>query len=212
MKKNFGYALLIYFCSLLLLDLMVYIFNLNTRLLEVLSYIIFPLLLITIIYLLKEDLKLKVFEKEKSSVKKTILVICMSFFFAFAGIMIITFVKSFFDTPNENITANDINTSPYMFIPIVLLGPLVEELVFRRMILHVFSKKFNIFISIILTSFLFSSWHFSILSFPHLFWISIVFSYSYYLTNRLSVPIILHIIWNLLPILLFNFGSIVGII
>lgn len=212
MKKNFGYALLIYFCSLLLLDLMVYIFNLSTRLLEVLSYIIFPLLLITITYLLKDDLKVKVFEKEKSSVKKTITIICKSFLLAFAGIMIITFVKSFFDTPYENSTANDINTSFFMIIPIVLLGPIVEELVFRRIILHVFSKKFNIFISIILTSFLFSSWHFSIVSFPHLFWISIVFSYSYYLTNRLSVPIILHIIWNLSPILLYNFASIVGII
>lgn len=200
---------------------MVYIFNIDNRLLEVLSYIIFPLLLIMITYLLKEDLKVKVFEKDKSSVKKTISVICMSFFMAFAGIIIITLVKSFFGTPNEINTTNDINSSPFMIIPIVLLGPLVEELVFRRIILHVFSKKFNILRSIILTSILFSSWHFSIVSFPHLFWISIVFSYSYYLTNRLSVPIILHIIWNLSPFillkiwnllhtLLFNFGLIVG--
>lgn len=97
MKQNFRYALLIYFCSPLLLDLMVYIFNIDNRLLEVLSYIIFPLLLIMITYLLKEDLKVKVFEKDKSSVKKTISVICMSFFMAFAGIIIITLVKSFFE-------------------------------------------------------------------------------------------------------------------
>ena len=196
MKKNYGYALLIYFCSLLLLDLINYIFNFPNELLVILSYILFPALLITIVYLLKEELNIKVFETDKASVKNTISVICMSFFVALAGIIIISLVRTFFDSPAENNTTNVLMAFP-IIIPVVLLGPLVEELVFRRIILNVFSKKFNIYASIVLTSFLFSSWHMSLLSFPNLFWLSMVYSYSYYLTNRLSVPIILHIIWNL---------------
>jgi len=195
-KKNYGYALLIYFCSLLLLDLINYIFNFPNELLVILSYILFPALLITIVYLLKEELNIKVFETDKASVKNTISVICMSFFVALAGIIIISLVRTFFDSPAENNTTNVLMAFP-IIIPVVLLGPLVEELVFRRIILNVFSKKFNIYASIVLTSFLFSSWHMSLLSFPNLFWLSMVYSYSYYLTNRLSVPIILHIIWNL---------------
>ncbi|HSO58853.1 MAG TPA: type II CAAX endopeptidase family protein [Paenisporosarcina sp.] len=196
MKKNYGYALLIYFCSLLLLDLLNYIFNFRNEVLVVLSYILFPSLLITIVYLLKEDLKVKVFDKGKASFKKTLSVIGRSFFIALAGIIIISLVRTFFASPNENNTTNDL-IAFQMIIQMVLLGPIVEELVFRRIILNVFSKKFNIYVSIVLTSFLFSSWHMSLLSFPDLFWLSMVYSYSYYLTNRLSVPIILHIIWNL---------------
>ncbi|MFJ5771639.1 lysostaphin resistance A-like protein [Psychrobacillus sp. NPDC093180] len=207
MKKNYRYALLIYFCPLLFLDLMVHFFNISYRLLEILSYIIFPLLLITISYLLKEDLKIKVFEKDKYTVKKTISVICLSYFMALAGIIIITLVKSLVVTANGNITTSDINTSPFMIIPIVIFGPLVEELVFRRIIFHVLSVKFNLFMSIILTSLLFSSWHLSLISFPELFWLSIVLSYSYYLTNRLLAPIILHIVWNLSPFIFQCIGS-----
>ncbi len=196
MKKNYGYALFIYFCSLLLLDLMNYIFNFSNEILVILSYILFPTLLITIVYLLKEDLKIKGFDKDKAPVKNTITVVCISFCIALAGIIIISLVRTFFESSNENNTTNVLMTLP-MIIPMVLLGPLVEELVFRRIILNVFTKKFNIFASIVFTSFLFSSWHMSLLSFPNLFWLSMVYSYSYYLTNRLSVPIILHIIWNL---------------
>jgi len=112
-----------------------------------------------------------------------------------------------FYTSNENLT--DINSAfkylPLAIIHTIFITPILEELIFRRILFRVSSKKFNILLGAILSSLIFSTVHVPATSssFLLLFMHAIIYSYCYYRTNRLLVPILLHSIWNLFIIIGF---------
>ena len=197
MKRNQVFALLIYFGSFLLSDLITSIFNNPKSLVLLLNFALSPLLLIVTVYLLKEDLNITVFEKSKSTGRQSIRAIIKWFFIAVVGFIVIATVMPLFYTPEEATSMKMTQVAPLIIIPFVFIGPVLEELIFRRILFTLFTKKFTIVVSILLSSFIFAGWHMTLSGFPLLFWLSIVFTYSYYQTNRLVVPIILHILWNL---------------
>ncbi|OCA84022.1 hypothetical protein A8F94_14900 [Bacillus sp. FJAT-27225] len=198
MKKKHVYALIIYFGVGVLGDVITFIFNNPRTLVIIFNFALSPLLLLVTLYLLKDDVKHTVFEKRKSTVKQSILAIIKWFFISIVGFIVIATIKPLFYPSEVSNSTRMTQAIPLIVIPFVFIGPILEELIFRRIILPSFSKKFPILLSILFTSVIFAAWHMNLPSFPILFWGSIVFSCSYYQTNRLSVPIAVHILWNLL--------------
>lgn len=197
MKKNHVYALIIYFGVLLLGDVITLIFNNPRSLVIILNFTLSPLLLLITLYLLRDDIKLMVFEKRKSTVKQSLYAIIKWFFIAIVGFIVIATITPLFYTSEVSNSSKMTQAIPLIVIPFVFIGPILEELIFRRILFASFSKKFTISLSILFTSVIFAGWHMDLPSFPLLFWLSIVYTYSYYQTNRLLVPITLHVLWNL---------------
>lgn len=84
-----------------------------------------------------------------------------------------------------------------MFISICLWGPFVEELLFRGFIWKIFKdKNINNFIILLLTSLLFSLYHFEIVRIPMLFVSGIILGFSRYKSGRMGIAIIGHIVNN----------------
>lgn len=86
-----------------------------------------------------------------------------------------------------------------LFINVVLLGPIFEEIFFRGVILNYLRNKYLIWISILICSLLFALIHGNILLVVSTFIPSLLFSYVYYKTNDLKYPILLHSLVNLFP-------------
>ncbi|MBS4191954.1 CPBP family intramembrane metalloprotease [Bacillus sp. FJAT-49705] len=197
MKKNHVYALIIYFGVGLLGDVITLIFNNPRSLVIILNFMLSPLLLFVTLYLLKDDLKLMVFEKRKSTVKQSIYAIIKWFFIVIIGFIVIATITPLFSTSEVSNSSRMTQAVPLIVIPFVFIAPILEELIFRRIIFTSFSKKFTILLSILFTSVIFAGWHMTLSGFPLIFWLSVVITYSYYQTNRLLVPITIHILWNL---------------
>gem|GEM_PF-4160459 len=110
---------------------------------------------------------------------------------------------------NQEYVIQMFNTNPLaMAIPTVLFIPLIEEIVFRGVILEFFEQKFNVYVGIIVSSLLFAYVHTmdveSLIYMPVYFCLGSVFGIMYvkYKKNIL-VPVGIHLINNL-----FSFISI----
>lgn len=84
------------------------------------------------------------------------------------------------------------------FITICILAPIFEEIVFRFGLYKKLNKKFNAFISMLIISLVFTIMHFyNVDGFIILIGISLVWNYSFYKTDNLFYPILLHFFHNI---------------
>ncbi|MCL7748836.1 CPBP family intramembrane glutamic endopeptidase [Halalkalibacter alkaliphilus] len=86
---------------------------------------------------------------------------------------------------------------PAFILVISVIGPILEEIVFRLVIFGALYKRFNFWISGILSSLIFAAVH---MDFTHLLVytaMGLVFAYLYVKTKRILVPIIAHVAINL---------------
>ncbi|SFE90322.1 CPBP family intramembrane glutamic endopeptidase [Alteribacillus iranensis] len=85
---------------------------------------------------------------------------------------------------------------PSFAIVVALIGPVLEEIVFRKVIFGAFYKRFNFFFSALFSSVIFAVVH---LDFTHILIYTAVgftFSYLYVKTGRIIVPIVAHMAVN----------------
>src|SRR5690625_4529294 len=83
----------------------------------------------------------------------------------------------------------------FIIIP-AIVGPIIEELVFRKVIFGTLYRKMNFFGAALLSSFIFAVMH---MDFSHLIiYISMgfVFAFLYVKTKRIIVPIVVHMALN----------------
>lgn len=92
--------------------------------------------------------------------------------------------------------------SLYSLFRVLLLYPIIEELLFRKIILKSLIVKNSKFISVIVLSFLFSLYHLDFYSFLNYFIGSVIFSYIYINTNSIVVVIIGHLLFNFFNLIL----------
>lgn len=97
---------------------------------------------------------------------------------------------------------------PFMTVLICtgIIGPILEELLFRGVVynkLKTFNKPMT---AIILTSVLFGLFHFDLINSIYAFGVSFMFIYLYEKYNTLIAPILMHITLNLIPIILIKLG------
>ncbi|PGT77102.1 CPBP family intramembrane glutamic endopeptidase [Bacillus sp. AFS040349] len=196
MSKSSISSLFVYFGLLSMMSLLGVLIEFDSYSKAILNLILFPVLLSIVLFLSKEDLRESPFTI-KRSVIVSILVVLIGFILLIIGTLIITNIKEYLGvTLSNSNTDNLIKAVPLVAIITVIIAPILEEVVFRRHIQTFFYKKTNAALSIVLTSILFAAWHFTLIGFPNLFLSSLIFSTSYYITNRLSVPIVLHVLLN----------------
>lgn len=89
-----------------------------------------------------------------------------------------------------------IEKAPILFFVTAFIGPILEEIVFRKIVFAILIHKYNVYISAFISSLIFSLAH---LEFEHILLylaVGLVFSYLYYKTKRIVVPIFSHILMN----------------
>ncbi|MDQ0300425.1 membrane protease YdiL (CAAX protease family) [Salibacterium salarium] len=91
---------------------------------------------------------------------------------------------------------------PFFAFIVAIIGPILEEIVFRKVIFGAFYKRFNFVISALLSALIFSVVHFD---FTHILIYTAVgftFSYLYVKTGRIIVPIVAHVAMNSYAVLI----------
>ncbi|WP_299581419.1 type II CAAX endopeptidase family protein [uncultured Sunxiuqinia sp.] len=91
---------------------------------------------------------------------------------------------------------NLLSLKGYSFLIIVILAPLVEEILFRGIILKSFLNKYSPLQSILLTAFLFGAIHFNINQLVSGLLAGVFLGYLYWQTQSLSLCILSHMIYN----------------
>ncbi|MER1987875.1 MAG: type II CAAX endopeptidase family protein [Solibacillus sp.] len=94
---------------------------------------------------------------------------------------------------NTEAIMNVTKVAPIMILATVFFGPILEELVFRRVLFGSLMQKYNFWISSIVSAIFFAAIH---MDFTHILLYTIcgmIFSFLYYKTKRLLTPIIAHI-------------------
>ena len=92
--------------------------------------------------------------------------------------------------------------APIFIIVTSIIGPILEEIVFRKVIFGSLYKRFNFWIAGILSSVIFAAIHFD---FSHLLIytaMGLTFAFLYVKTKRLIVPIIAHMTMNTFVVLI----------
>jgi len=85
----------------------------------------------------------------------------------------------------------------FVFVAIVIAAPVIEELVFRGIILNGLLQKYSPVKSIIISSFLFGIVHLNPWQFVSALIIGIFSGWVYYRTRKLSLSILIHLVNNL---------------
>lgn len=88
----------------------------------------------------------------------------------------------------------------FLLLP-AILGPIIEELVFRKVIFGTLQKRLNLHIAAILSALIFAFLH---LEFDHLliyFVMGLIFTFLYVKTKRILVPIIVHMAMNTIAVI-----------
>ncbi len=86
-----------------------------------------------------------------------------------------------------------------VFLTVVILAPIIEELLFRGVIFNALRKKINIAASIIITSLLFSLVHLHIGLLIITFITGVFLNYVYYKYGNIGYSIFLHMLINFFP-------------
>ncbi|ALC92544.1 hypothetical protein AM500_24355 [Bacillus sp. FJAT-18017] len=91
---------------------------------------------------------------------------------------------------------------PAVILVTSIVGPILEELVFRKIIFGSLHRRFNFFISALLSSIIFAAAH---MEFEHILLYSAMgftFAYLYVKTKRIIVPIFAHVAMNTLVVII----------
>ncbi|WP_286906799.1 CPBP family intramembrane glutamic endopeptidase [Clostridium sp. UBA1652] len=93
--------------------------------------------------------------------------------------------------------SNLVADSKYAFLSTVLFAPVFEEILHRGIILEKLSRKYNEFISILISALIFAFSHLNLVQGVNTFFLGIVISLIYIKSGSLLITILIHLINNL---------------
>lgn len=143
----------------------------------------------------------KIFDGKPASIGVTIVWGVISFFLALFGQMLAGMIEMalFGIEPGSDNTAllSDIaKVSPIIIISMIIFAPILEEMLFRRVLFGGLYQKTNFIIAAIVSALVFAVVHNEIEHTLIYMAPALVFSYVYYKTKRLLAPIIGHFLMN----------------
>lgn len=163
---------------------------------------IFGILSLIIIALLvmRDKTFFHIFEGEKATTSQAIGWGIIGFFMVLVGqyIGVVIEIALGIEAGSEN-TASLVEIarlSPVMIIVIAVIGPILEEFVFRRVIFGSFFQVWGFWLSAIVSAIVFAAIHFD---FTHILLYTIcglIFAFLYYKTKRLLTSIVAHVLLN----------------
>lgn len=166
----------------------------------------FSLALIIILFLLRKDMKVERSLSEQSSVVKSIAWAIGGVFLALIAQSVAANIEYMIGiemgSENTQQIMSIIETSSIVIIVVSIIGPILEEIIFRKIIFGSLHKRFNFFISALLSSVIFAAAH---TEFEHLLLYSAMgftFAFLYVKTKRILVPIFAHVAMNSLVVVM----------
>ncbi len=135
--------------------------------------------------------------ENKLIIGKIIIYFMISYFVLFAGNIIgtvLSFIISGGEAQNQ-IFELAMDTNPIKVVVMVILAPLFEELIFRKLLLDRIGK-YGEKTAIFLTAFAFGLLHQNLFQFFYAFGVGLIFGYIYMKTGRIRYSVILHTIIN----------------
>ncbi|MBY0038145.1 CPBP family intramembrane metalloprotease [Bacillus cereus] len=167
------------------------------------AIISFFVALCIVLWLLRTDIRDRHLDPKRSSAPATIGWIFIGFFLAFfsqivAGMIEMQLLGIKQGSENTMKLMEIARTTPWFLIVVSMIGPILEEIVFRKILFGALYKKFNFFIAAIISSLVFAAIHFD---FTHLLVytaMGLVFAFLYVRTKRIIVPIAAHVAMNTL--------------
>jgi membrane protease YdiL (CAAX protease family) len=91
------------------------------------------------------------------------------------------------------------------FMKVAVVAPIVEELIFRGLILQGFRRNYNAFVSVTMSALLFALFHLNPWQFPATFLLGLVLGWMMLRTNNILLAILGHSINNFLVLLSITF-------
>ncbi|QHE50861.1 CPBP family intramembrane glutamic endopeptidase [Pontibacillus sp. HMF3514] len=169
------------------------------------SLISFPLGLVLILFILKPDMK-KTSLREGSSTGNLILWSFLGILLAYAGQIVAGLIELALGIQPESQNTQNLmeiaKATPAFIIIIALIAPILEEIIFRKIIFGSLYKVTNFWIAVFSSSLIFAFVHWD---FEHILKYSamgFVFAFLYVKTKRIIVPIIAHMMMNLIVVLI----------
>jgi len=138
--------------------------------------------------------------KPASTFSVTSKALLLNFIVGWFIIIFLTVVQN--EAPLENTTGfQKININEYFSLVMILVllsvaTPIIEELLFRGLILDSLSESYGSWISIFISSVIFAVLHLNPLSILNAFWGGMIYGYVRMRTNSLWPSIFLHSMWN----------------
>lgn len=156
--------------------------------------------IIIVILIYKNRDFFKIYKGEKATTAQAIGWGILGFFLVFFGQTIAAYIETLLgiEVGSQN-TLNLVEitkAAPIMIISIAIIGPILEEIVFRRVIFGSLLQVQGFWISAIVSGVVFAAVH---IDFTHILLYTVcglIFAYLYHKTKRLLAPIIAHILLN----------------
>lgn len=95
-----------------------------------------------------------------------------------------------------------VKLTPLLIIVTSIIGPILEEIIFRKIIFGTLYKKYNFWIAAIISSVIFALVHMEPIHILLYSAVGLTFAYLYIKTNRILVPIIAHVSMNTFVVLI----------
>ena len=193
MIKIFKWPIIYLFSTISLITITSFVFNINF-ILQNKVYIGLLISLIFIPLLINDYNKLNI----KHSKFNLLYLILLGIFISFIYNYIIYKLNSYYNFTN---LYNENNNIVGTIICSGILGPIIEELMFRGIIYNNLNQKYNKITSIIITTITFSLFHLNIIQIIYCLIFGIILIYIYEKNHNILSVIILHIISNITSIL-----------
>jgi uncharacterized protein len=165
----------------------------------------FSLALIIVLFILRKEMTRS--NKRKASP------IGSSILWAISGVFLAIFAQTFaanierlfgieMGSENTQHILNIINTFPLAILVSSIIGPILEEIVFRKIIFGALYKRFNFFISAVISSVIFAVAHMELQHVLLYSAMGFTFAFLYIKTKHILVPIFAHVAMNTLVVLI----------
>ncbi|GGB71632.1 CPBP family intramembrane glutamic endopeptidase [Fictibacillus barbaricus] len=210
MKKKYWWIIFIYiamqFSGYIGIPLLQEIGVPKTQLFGMWGTISFIVALFIILYMLIPEMRERHRDSERVSRGSAVLWSIIGIFMAYAAQIIASLIELnvFGIEPGSENTKNlveIVKNVKYFMIVTAIVGPILEEIIFRKIIFGSLHKRFNFFISALISSLIFAAVH---ADFTHLLIytaMGFTFAYLYVRTKRLIVPIAAHVAMNTLVLI-----------
>lgn len=161
--------------------------------------------LIVVLILLRKDMKASYRATERASVDESILWAFLGILIAFAAQIVAGMIEQALGVHHgsqNTQTITEISRKyPLFIIVAALIGPILEEIVFRKIIFGALYKKFDFAIAAVISSLLFGLAHQELAFLLTYTSMGFVFAFLYAKTKRIVVPIVAHASMNTVVVL-----------
>ncbi|SNZ15475.1 hypothetical protein SAMN05421503_2644 [Terribacillus aidingensis] len=161
--------------------------------------------IITLILLRKEKSGLA--DRSATGFGMTVLWIIIGFFGAYFGQIIAGMIEIYVlnirqGSQNTANILDAIQSVPAFVVIVVVFAPILEEIIFRKIIFGEIYKRTNFFVAVLISALLFGIVHGDLLHLLQYFVMGIIFATLYVQTKRIIVPIITHGLMNLMVVII----------